>query len=170
MINDTEWYFSQEGINSYAQQDTPEKKTLFLHAYLRKVSPGFLESGVLFKVAFLLADGVASSSLPCATYPNIIDETKNPFICYLIKGKYYSEKVLYHIFLSILHGIVDTADDKAWIYDDELLSDGGYTRILRDSMHDYSDFMPMYPAFKVNKGCEFLQLQIIWMFGEVDRR
>lgn len=170
MANNYDWYFSQAGVDSYAQQDTLEKKTLFLHSFLNRVaSPEFVKSGVLFKVAFLLADGVAASSLPCATYPDIIDETKNPFICYLTRGKYYSEEVLYHIFLAILHGIVDATDNKSWIYDDELLSSGGYTRILRDSMHDYSDYMPIYPAFKVNQGCELLQLQIIWMFGEVNR-
>lgn len=167
MANKLDWYRSQAGIDSYSQQDTLEKRTVFFHDFLNNVvSQSFIESGILFKIAFFFADGVTASTLPCADYPDIVDVSKNRFLDYLIKGKYFSDEILYHILMAILHGIVNPADNNAWIYDDEILKSGGYTKILDDTMHNYQDEMPFYSAFIVKPGCEFLQLQLVWLFAK----
>ncbi len=171
MANSLDWYFSQEGINAYAQQDTLDKKTFFLYSYLNQVaSPGFVNSGVLFKVAFFFADGVSESTLPFASYPEIIDDSKNPFLKYLTKGDFYSEKVLYHVFLSILHGIVDIADENSWIYNKDSLKIGMYETLLIKNDHDFCSDLPDYEFFKVERDLEFVQLQLIWLFGQEGKK
>ena len=81
MSNNLDWYFSQEGVSAYSQQDSLDKRTQFLYSYLNQVaSPGFVKSGVLFKVAFFFADGVSGSKLPYASYPEVINDSKNGYL------------------------------------------------------------------------------------------
>lgn len=171
MSNNLDWYFSQEGVNAYSQQDSLDKRTQFLYSYLNKISsPGFLKSGVLFKIAFFFADGVSESTLPYASYPEIINDSKNPFLKYLIKGDFCSEKALYHVFMSILHCVVDVADDSSWIYDRDSLRTGMYkTKLIIDN-HDVSSEFPDYKIFSVEQKLQFMQLQLIWLFGQEGKK
>ncbi len=82
---DREWYFSSEGESAYLQADTLGKKVAFFHEYLTKVISSKSEKEA-YKVALLLAIGIAKSQLSYASYPSIINEEENPML------SYYKEK------------------------------------------------------------------------------
>ena len=82
--SDPKWYFSDEGKKAYENASTPAKKTKYFFEYLmskkNKVTSEEDASEVFFRIAVIMANSMDCSSLDFGGYPNILDETKNPFI------------------------------------------------------------------------------------------
>ena len=90
-IYSSKWYLSKEGEKAYENAKTPAQKTLFFFNYLSRL----YEEGTYFskemdsykrktydlinKVAFVLANFVADTSLPFSKYPDILDPKTNCF-------------------------------------------------------------------------------------------
>lgn len=81
---DKEWYLSKEGAEAYSKQDTTGKRVAFFCECLTNTTEVKNEVEIT-KMALLLAQGVVNSRLSYASYPEIIDENKNPLILYFKK-------------------------------------------------------------------------------------
>ncbi len=82
--NDPKWYFSDEGKNAYEAADTPAKKTKFFFDYLMakkdKTVNAKESTDIFFKTALVMASAIDKSSLEYGSYPDILDENKNPIL------------------------------------------------------------------------------------------
>ncbi len=79
---DKEWYLSEQGISAYSQADTLGKRTAFFHECLTNTVKNAKNEKEITKMAFFLAEGIATSRLSYASYPHIIDEDVNPLFLY----------------------------------------------------------------------------------------
>lgn len=80
------WYTSEEGKQAYLNADTLPKKTFFFYEYLLSIARYKGNKGVLYKIAFVMADSMVNSELEFAGYPNVIDPAKNPLVAYVKSG------------------------------------------------------------------------------------
>lgn len=106
-----EWYFSPEGKNAYESLSTPCEKTKFFLNYLRSIEKKTNDSlsvNLLYKIAFVMSSSMVDSQLKFGGYPNILDETKNPFV-YYVKHNTLQDRVDYEhktfpvVLLQLLH-------------------------------------------------------------------
>ena len=81
---DPKWYLSDEGQAAYEAADTPAKKTRFFFDYLmsKKLNTVKAEDAtdVLFKTALIMTCAIDKTSFEYGSYPNILDEEKNPLL------------------------------------------------------------------------------------------
>ena len=80
---DADWYFSKEGEKAYKNAKTPAQKTMYFFDYLMAVSKSKDNRDILYRVAYIMANSMDSSSLEFGGYPNILDSTKNPLVNYI---------------------------------------------------------------------------------------
>ena len=79
--HDVDWYFSKDGKKAYDDAKTPAQKTMYFFEYLfEEVIDSPHKVDAAYRLAYVLANSVASSSLEFAGYPDILDVTKNPLI------------------------------------------------------------------------------------------
>ena len=158
-----DWFTSEEGIRAFEALTTKGDRTIFLYSYLKAASVSSVKTSKhLIKVAFFLEDAVASSSLPYATYPAIIDCEQNPFAAYITRiTKAPSAKDLLCAFLSILHGICDplthTGDMDTLAYSDKFYADNDLPMLRLDP-----------DLFEIQEDLRMIQLEILWLFERED--
>lgn len=80
-----EWYFTAEAKEKYDALKTVFDKTWFIYLYIRcahKQNYMLKDEKELkaFKIAYVLASALDGTSLPMSSYPDIINEDKNPLI------------------------------------------------------------------------------------------
>lgn len=81
-----EWYKSEKGKEEYIKADNIVKKTEYYYNYLLTLSP-INDHKQLLKLAYIMADAVDGSSLDYSSWPDIIDENKNPLLKVVSEGK-----------------------------------------------------------------------------------
>ena len=156
---DADWYFSKEGETAYKNATTPAQKTMYFFDYLLAIAKSKDNRDVLYRIAYIMANSMDSSSLEFAGHPNILDPAKNPLVHY-IKNIHLNSKdrtVYGLIMLSQLNGEDDAAkylnaEHKPYARLTYCESDGSMTdkyRIERDIIGalcvDYSGkYMPPY--------------------------
>lgn len=77
------WYFSKAGQAAFQNATTPAQRTLYFYRYIKAFDKSiclFLPQELLFKTAFIIAQGICDSSLPYAKYPEILQEEHNPLL------------------------------------------------------------------------------------------
>ena len=85
--NDADWYFSKEGEAAYKNATSPAQKTMYFFDYLLAIAKSKDNRDVLYRIAYIMANSMDSSSLEFAGHPNILDPAKNPLVHY-IKNNY----------------------------------------------------------------------------------
>lgn len=170
------WYFTDEAKGQFEKLPSLADRTMFLYSYLKTVADPALEKDhTLFKLAFLLADAVFSSTFDFAKYPALIEPEENPFMNYISKQKnYYSYEIQRAFLLLIIQGRVDPSNEKEWIYDEALFKQDGFTEKLNSIVEgiEGSEYMeqegrmcaPDY--YKLPEDRSFMQLEILWLFGK----
>ena len=171
LLKDASWFFSQEGVAAYGQQQSVEDKTLFLYAYLVKaLDESYDKDNTLFRFSLFLADAVAGGGFAYSEYPKLIDSTANPFLTYLTNWKKNpGKKVLHYGFLSILHQIADPGLSNNWIYDKALMESDSLEEKLIELEHNfYADKelgLPNPRAFDIAEEHKPVQLKLMWLFA-----
>lgn len=161
------WFFSDTAKSEYEKLTLLEDKVAFIYSYLMKVSiKPFVENGVAFKTAILLADSVSDSNLEYSSYPEIINASKNPYVSFLKNGRNYNnEKILFAIYLSILYGLADAHNLNEWIYDFKYFKKDGYIDKLEELGRPFIHKPYQIPEpFKCDEATGKIQLEIAWMF------
>lgn len=165
------WFASDAGCQAYRALHTLEERSIFLYSYLKTIAhESFDRDGILFKFAFLLADGVSRAEVTYSAYPEIIRENANPFIAYLRNADVcFGEKETYIALMAILHGLADPRSKTAWIYDKSILGSKDYDDALEE--HN-AQFLPAFELeyidltpYSVDKALEFIQLELVWLFA-----
>ena len=170
---DTQWFFSNEGINAFKALQSLEDRSVFIYSYLKTVVDEQLEKdNLIFKTAFFIADTLHGSALPYANYPELINKTKNPFVAYLVNLKKPCEqKVAFCHFIAILQGLVNPFNSSEWIYDKEWSS----TDKVKEKLTEIDRFyLPLTSVdivdpskFEIDADLQPIQLKMIWMFYDV---
>ena len=169
---DASWFCSEKGQKAYSSIKSLEDRSVFLYSYLRKIAPAdFDEDQMLFRIAFFLADTVVDSTLPYSTYPALIDPQKNPFVAYLKNADHYpGGTVVYHIFLSILHGIAMPMKQNEWVYDKQL-DDPEYLEKKLEALGKpfFASGVSMVSAdaFAIEESLQQVQLKLIWLLSQL---
>lgn len=112
---DPKWYLSDEGKAAYEAADTPAKKTRYFFDFLmtKKLNTVKEEEAtdVLFKTALIMNCAMDKTSLEYGSYPDILDEGKNPLLkdVFTMTSKTFgtlnsSPELLSIFHLSSLHG------------------------------------------------------------------
>ncbi len=167
---DSQWFFSPEGVESYQKLTTLEERSIFIYSYLRTIAVEALEKdNLLFKIAFLLADGVHASDLPYAKYPDLIDPKKNPYVAYLKNAKRpHSNEKTFCILMSILHEIANPMNTTEWIYDIKLFTENAYLNKLDELKHQFIEHDESYvvdpEVFSIDPSLSFIQKELVWLF------
>jgi hypothetical protein len=74
------WYMSEEGRIFYQKATTPNAKMQFFRSYLNTIKNNKTGDKIVDLAAYVLTCGVDGTSLPFATYPDILDPKKNPIV------------------------------------------------------------------------------------------
>lgn len=167
---ETQWFFSEDGVQSFHALQTLEDRSVFIYSYLKTVVNDQLEKdNLIFKTAFFLADALCGSVLAYANYPDVIDKTKNPFVAYLMNLKEpCSSEIVYCTFLAILQDLVNPFNPSEWIYSKEYQSKDKMLKKLGEMDRQFifsgsTNFVD--PAdYQIDAALEPIQLKIIWMF------
>ena len=170
--HDDQWFLSKPGCDAFALVKTLEDRSAFLYSYLRKIAPAsFDEDQMLFRIAFFLAAAVMESTLPYNTYPALIDPEKNPFVAYLKNADHFpGGTVVYHIFLSILHGIAMPIKQNEWVYDKQLEEPEYLEKKLEElGKPFFTDGVDMVSAdaFTIEESLQQVQLKLIWLMSHL---
>lgn len=167
---DKSWFLSQEGGNYFAALSSLEERTIFIYSYLKLLAnESFDKDGSLFKIAFFFADAVLNSDKPYSKFPELLNPETNPFLKYLENAKsFYTKKITYLIFTTILHEKVNPANEKAWIYNSDFLQDKNLIKKLHEMNLEYLSDNPLYmiepQAYNLNDADKLLQLMLVWIF------
>lgn len=168
---DAAWFLSPMGCKDFSALKSLDERSIFLYSYLKTIAkPEFDQDRVLFKIAFFLADGIMGSSLPYQAYPDVIDPRKNPFVAYLSRtDRYREQRILYYIFLGILHGIADPMHSDNWVYD-TALDDTEYLRKMLEvsgkDLYPNPSLMADPDAYAIDSSLQTVQLKLIWLLGQ----
>ena len=76
------WFFSKKGEQAYKEADVSKKTRLFYDYLSINRKENEQSNQLTLKMSYLLASGIAGSSLEYGSYPQIFDKEKNPFIKY----------------------------------------------------------------------------------------
>lgn len=173
MSKNEQWFASEEGQASFAQSETLEQKISFLYSYLVTIreQKGYKnEDAILTKMAILLADGVLTSDLPYAAVPKFLDVKENPFLAYVKNADALQDtEQIYISLLSILHEIADPFVKSNWIYDPAVMNQDALKDHLGTLEHEFiasPSLLPDPECFKIEEPKAFIQLEIIWLFGQ----
>ena len=163
-----EWFTSELALRKFASLTTKEDKTIFIYSYLRQVAnQTFPSERLVFQTAFLLADEVLGSSLPYGAYPAIISPTDNPFVAYLVNGRYLNDGLTLAVFLALLRSKVDHTNQSSWIYFKGNLEETVALAKQEDcDFYNGDAFAPPRERYVIDDTLQTLQLKIIWMLSE----
>lgn len=113
--NNSNWYFTNEGEDAYNAAKTPAQKTVYFFNYLTSITEHKDKREVLYKIAYIMANSMDSSSLEFAGYPNILDPEKNPLVNYVkTTGLVASDQVAYGLML--LAALNNEKDARLFLY------------------------------------------------------
>lgn len=164
------WFSGEAACKQYAELKTLEDRSVFLYSYLKQIASETMDQkGYVFKVAFFLADAVASSTLPYAAYPALIDAEKNPFVALLkTLKKPYTNEAMYCVMMAILYGAADALNPNEWIYDASEFEETRYRNTLKGRGREFvstsGELLPNPEAFAIDEGLAFARTELIWMF------
>ncbi len=164
------WFFSEEGTKSFCALSSLEERITFIYSYLKNTKlQSFDNCGILFKVAFFLADSDGAFDKTFAEYPKLINNDVNPFLNYLMKLDFCPfETSLYAVFTAILNKKVDVNDKKCWIYNKTLLNSEELPSELAEMDLAYlppSDLEMANPElYELDEHTGLLQLKLAWLF------
>lgn len=166
------WFLSKTGCNAFDSLKTLEDRSAFLYSYLRQIAKAdFEENQLLFRIAFFFADAIMGSTLPYNTYPALIDPEKNPFVAYIKNADHYpGGKAVYHIFLSILHGIAMPVKQNEWVYDQHLKEPEYLEKKLEGLGKPFFVAglgMVSADAFAIEEPLQQVQLKLIWLMSHL---
>ena len=168
--SDTKWFLSSEGKATFEDCKNLEERSVFIYSYLKTIAVESLEKdSFLFRIAFLLADSVHSSSTSYAAFPALLDASKNPFVAYVQNAKkVYSKEANYCILLSILHEIADPFNPNDWIYDQSLFANDGYIKKLKSIekcfIEDSESLLVNEDVYEIDNALRDIQIETAWLF------
>lgn len=172
---DKNWFLSEEGSRTFAALNSVGDHAVFIYSYLKILANENLDKdNFLFKTSFLLADAVHNSAVEYHGYPDLLDESKNPFVAFVANANQkYTDEQIYCIFLSFVHGIANPFSKSDWIYDSEVLKGDGYIHKVDDSGHMFvipnEDLFVDADVYACDEKYNLIQLEIIWLFGNTKR-
>ena len=107
------WYMSEEGKAAYQEATTPTAKMRFFQSYLREISKADKKIDAL--MAYVITYYVDGTSLPFASFPDILDPKKNPLIK-IIREKEFSYDKRAECGIEILNALLggSPSDVAAW--------------------------------------------------------
>ena len=158
-----DWFASDEGISTFQTLTDKGDRTIFLYSYLKAATDCSVKTCKhLIRVAFFLEDAIATSALPYAAYPALIDRKQNPFVAYITQiTAAPSAKDLLCVFLSILHCICDplthTGTMDSLAYSDKFYADKDLPMLRLDP-----------DLFEIEEELRMIQLESLWLFGRED--
>ena len=166
------WFLSKPGCDAFNALKTLEDRSAFLYSYLKQIiNVDFEEDQLLFRIAFFFADAIMGSTLPYNTYPALIDPEKNPFVAYLENTDHFpGSKVVYYIFLSILHSIAMPIKQNEWVYDQQLKEPEYLEKKLEElGKPFFVSGLGMVSAdvFAIEKSLQQVQLKLIWLMSHL---
>lgn len=112
------WFFSKKGEQAYKEADVSKKTRLFYDYLSINRKENEQSNQLTLKMSYLLASGIAGSSLEYGSYPQIFDKEKNPFIKYFCDNNRFNTNEL----LAILNNESDSkkfANYKSLTYQSE---------------------------------------------------
>ena len=74
------WYMSEEGKAAYQKATTFTAKMRFFQTYLNTIKKEETDRNISALTAYVIICGVEGTSLPFASFPDILDPTKNPLV------------------------------------------------------------------------------------------
>lgn len=74
------WYMSEEGKAIYQKAITPTAKMRFFQSYLNAIKAKGTDREIVALAAYVITCGVEGTSLPFASFPEILDPKKNPVV------------------------------------------------------------------------------------------
>lgn len=167
------WFLSDDGKDTFNKVANLEERIAFLYSYLRAIcedSKKEYDDIILFKLAFLLADGVLGANLSYSRLPDFLDSKTNPFIAFVKNSETLTAKDnIYISLLSITHEIANPFVKSDWIFNESMMREDKLKEQLENLEHDFigeSNFLPNPECFNIDKAKEFIQLQIIWLFAQ----
>lgn len=144
--HDTDWYFSEEGRIAYEQADSIPQKIEYFYNYLISI---FDAREKTYKLACVLAAGVANSSLSFSQYPEILSKKANPFMKHYIKEGFLGDEYDACDLITCLHKKAEYPNKKPE-------ADSGYEEWVSLQMPEDKDTEDIYKIERL----------IIWLFGE----
>ena len=165
------WFSSTEGQQYFAKIPSRDDQIGFMYSYLLAICKNNsikYEKQILFNYAFFLSDAVLTSGLSYSKLPDYLDCEKNPYLAFIKNSSEITETAkIYTYLLLITHDIVNPFSQSEWIYDD--ISIIGCAEKIAELKHNV---LPTQlpdvnmDLFDVAKEKEFIQLEIIWIFGK----
>lgn len=172
---DKQWFFTSEAKAQYNGLTSLEDRIGFIYSCLKhnikkssySLDSKKLEEKLIFKTSILLADAIHNSNLEYKNYPDIIDATKNPFVAFVENGEFINDnKVMFAIYMSILHNIADAFNKEEWIYNKSNFKNNDYVEILEKRGKPFIGALYQTPeAFVCDEETGKIQLEIAWMFN-----
>lgn len=74
------WYMSEEGKAAYQKAITSTAKVKFYQSYLNAIKKDGTDREIVALAAYVITCGIDETSLPFATFPDILDSKKNPVV------------------------------------------------------------------------------------------
>lgn len=91
------WYLSRSGEQAYRNAKTFAQKVNYFYEYLRSLANTSVGMERIYKVAFIMAAVVDGSTLPYATYPDILNQDKNPLVRHTVDERHVTDEKDYGI-------------------------------------------------------------------------
>ncbi len=168
------WFASPEGQKHFAEISDKSNQIGFMYSYLLaicKENNAKYDQNILFKYAFFLTDAVLTAEMSYSSLPDFLDCEKNPYLAFVENSQDLVDLTepinIYTYLLLITHGVVDPFLKSEWIYDGNTII--GCAEKIAEMKHN---ILPTQlpdvnmDLFNVAKEKEFIQLEIIWIFGK----
>ena len=176
IINDKQWFLSEQGQKSFENCKNLAERSVFIYSYFKSFAAESLEKdSFLFKMAFLMADSIYSSSAPYAKLPEFLDSAKNPFVAYVKNAKkVFGSQENYCILLSILHKTANPFKTNDWIYNHSLIDGKEYIAKLKETekcfIEESEASLIDGDAYNIDESLRGIQIEIAWLFILAERR
>ena len=168
--NQANWFLSEQGKKAFDNCKNLEERSVFIYSYLKKIAANSLnKDSFLFRIAFLLANSVHSSKAEYANYPELLDESKNPFVAYVKNAKkVYSIQIDYCILLSILHKLANPFDKDDWVYNQAFVESKAYIDKAKELekcfIEDTQARVIDNSVYDIDEALRDIQIEIAWLF------
>lgn len=167
------WFSTNDAAAAFEGCEGLEDRSGFLYSYLKaicKEQNKEYEDSILFRIAFLLADGVWEAKLPYCTIPDFLSPKENPFLAYVRNVASLTTSDNFFIpLLSVLHQIADPFSKQDWIFTIDFKDADAVGKKLTELGHlfiIYGESLAQdAEAFRIDSKLDFVQLQIIALFS-----
>ena len=165
------WFSSAEGQQYFAKIQRRDDQIGFMYSYLLAICKNNsikYEKQILFNYAFFLSDAVLTSGLSYSKLPDYLDCEKNPYLAFIKNSSEFDdEKKIYTYLLLINHNVVNPFEKGEWIYNKLSIIECA-DKVIELKHNVLPTQLPdvKVELFEVEKEKEFIQLEIIWLFGK----